>query len=50
MIATEGELLQKLIERNENPWKLIKVNKQIAKIICCLRDFEEKIVWKIVNE
>lgn len=50
IISTEAKLIDRLIERNENPWKLIKLNKQIAKIICCLKDFEEKIVWKIKNE
>jgi hypothetical protein len=50
IIASEGELLQKLIERNESPYKLIIVNRQIAKIVCCLKDFEEKIVWEIIKE
>lgn len=50
LLHAEGELIDKLIERNENPWKLIKLNSQIAAIVCCLRDFEEKIVWEIIKE
>lgn len=50
LIKTEGQLIDKLIERNENPWKLIKLNCQVAAIVCCLREFEEKIVWELINE
>lgn len=50
VLKTEGELIDNLVTRNENPWKLIKLNKQIAAIVCCLRDFEEKIVWEIIKE
>lgn len=49
LLHAEGELIDKLIERNENPWKLIKLNSQIAVILCCLKDFEEKIVWEIIK-
>lgn len=50
ILKVEGDLIDKLLERNENPYKLIKLNKQIAAIICCLRDFEERIVYEIVKE
>lgn len=49
ILNIEGQLMDELIERNETPWKLIKLNRQIAAIACCLRDFEEKIVWEIVK-
>lgn len=50
LLSVESKLIDKLIERNETPLKLIMLNGQIAKIVCCLKDFEEKIVWKIINE
>ncbi|MDF2672728.1 MAG: hypothetical protein K0R09_993 [Clostridiales bacterium] len=50
ILSVEGKLINKLLERNESPWKLILLNKQIASILCCLRDFEEDIVEKIIKE
>lgn len=50
LLSVESRLIDKLIKRNENPWELMKLNRQIAKIICCLKDFEEKIVWEIIKE
>jgi hypothetical protein len=50
ILSAEGELIDKLIERKESPLKLIKLNDQIATIVCCLRDFEEKIVLEISKE
>lgn len=44
LLSVEAELIDKLIERNVSPWKLMILSKQIAAILCCLRDFEEEIV------
>lgn len=50
ILSAEGELIDKLIERKESPLKLMKLNDQVATIVCCLRDFEEKIVMEISKE
>lgn len=50
LLSVESKLIYKLISRGEDPWKLIKLNKQIAKIICCLKDFEIRIVEEIIKE
>ena len=50
LLFVESRLIDKLIRRNENPWKLIRLNTQIAKMICCLKNFEEKIVLEIIKE
>lgn len=43
ILRTEGDLIDKLNESNENPWKLIIINRQIRAILCCLKDIAEKI-------